>query len=124
MPASKFRSAVPVLLAGAASLAFAQGAAPAKAAQCFACHGSDGMAKMPDAPNLAGQNEGYLVKALHDFKAGRRENMPHGALACACRPILRDATVWAGSHAPGLQFTMGSEALSPVTFTLTGMRVW
>ena len=74
MPASKFRALVLALLTGAASLAYAQGAAPAKAAQCFACHGSDGIAKMPDAPNLAGQNESYLVKALHDFKSGHREN--------------------------------------------------
>ena len=45
-----------------------------KAAQCFACHGADGIAKLPDAPNLAGQNEAYLVKALHDFKKGERVN--------------------------------------------------
>lgn len=46
----------------------------AKAAQCFACHGADGVAKLPDAPNLAGQNESYLIKALHDFKKGERVN--------------------------------------------------
>lgn len=46
----------------------------AKAAQCFACHGADGVAKLPDAPNLAGQNEAYLIKALHDFKKGERVN--------------------------------------------------
>jgi cytochrome c553 len=74
MRASKPSIALTLLLACAASASFAQGAAPAKAAQCFTCHGSDGIAKMPDAPNLAGQNEGYLVKALEDFKSGRREN--------------------------------------------------
>lgn len=74
MPASKLGAVVLSLLALAACPAFAQGAAPAKAAQCFACHGSDGIAKMPDAPNLAGQNEAYLAKALHDFKSGHREN--------------------------------------------------
>jgi cytochrome c553 len=46
----------------------------AKAAQCFACHGVDGVAKLPEAPNLAGQNEAYLIKALHDFKKGARVN--------------------------------------------------
>jgi cytochrome c553 len=74
MRASKSRALLAAVLASAATLALAQGAAPAKAAQCFACHGSDGIAKMPDAPNLAGQNEAYLVKALHDFKSGKREN--------------------------------------------------
>jgi cytochrome c553 len=45
-----------------------------KAVQCQACHGLDGKAKLPDAPNLAGQNEQYLVKALGDFKTGERKN--------------------------------------------------
>jgi cytochrome c553 len=49
-------------------------AGKAKAAQCFACHGPDGMAKVPDAPNLAGQNESYLVKALNDYQSGARKH--------------------------------------------------
>jgi cytochrome c553 len=49
-------------------------AAKAKATQCFACHGADGLAKVPDAPNLAGQNESYLVKALNDYKSGARHH--------------------------------------------------
>jgi cytochrome c553 len=46
----------------------------AKAVQCQACHGLDGIAKIPEAPNLAGQNEDYLLKALKDFKSGERKN--------------------------------------------------
>jgi cytochrome c553 len=45
-----------------------------KALQCQACHGLDGMAKLPEAPNLAGQSEAYLVKALKDFRGGARKN--------------------------------------------------
>ncbi|SAL00908.1 cytochrome c family protein [Caballeronia calidae] len=45
-----------------------------KAAQCAACHGIDGMSKLPEAPNLAGQTEEYLVKALNDFRTGERKN--------------------------------------------------
>jgi cytochrome c553 len=45
-----------------------------KALQCQTCHGLDGMAKLPEAPNLAGQNEAYLVKALKDFRSGTRKN--------------------------------------------------
>ena len=45
-----------------------------KALQCQTCHGLDGMAKLPEAPNLAGQNEAYLVKALKDFRGGIRKN--------------------------------------------------
>lgn len=59
--------------ARAASGAEAQ-AGKAKAAQCFTCHGADGMSKVPDAPNLAGQNEIYLVKALNDYKSGARKH--------------------------------------------------
>jgi cytochrome c553 len=46
----------------------------AKAVQCAVCHGANGIATLPDAPNLAGQNEIYLVKALRDFKSGARKN--------------------------------------------------
>jgi cytochrome c553 len=45
-----------------------------KALQCQTCHGLDGMAKLPEAPNLAGQSEVYLVKALTDYKSGARRN--------------------------------------------------
>ena len=58
----------------AAPVVSAQTAAPAKAAQCFACHGANGIATMPDAPNLAGQNEIYLAKALQDFRSGARQH--------------------------------------------------
>lgn len=45
-----------------------------KAAQCQTCHGLDGLSKLPEAPNLAGQPEAYLVKALDDFRHGVRKN--------------------------------------------------
>jgi len=45
-----------------------------KAAQCAVCHGPNGIATLPEAPNLAGQNEIYLIKALREFKTGVRKN--------------------------------------------------
>lgn len=65
-----------VVSAGFACEAMAADAAKgrAKAIQCQACHGMDGVAKIPEAPNLAGQNEDYLVKALKDFRSGARQN--------------------------------------------------
>jgi cytochrome c553 len=72
---------VPVLMAGllalaasAPALAADLAAARGRAGQCFVCHGADGLAKVPDAPNLAGQNAAYLVKALKDYRSGKREN--------------------------------------------------
>jgi len=49
-------------------------AGKALAARCAVCHGADGIATAPDAPNLAGQNDLYLAKALRDFRSGAREN--------------------------------------------------
>jgi len=45
-----------------------------KALACQACHGMDGKAKIPEAPNLAGQSDIYLVKALKDYRGGARKN--------------------------------------------------
>src|SRR5262249_24451898 len=45
-----------------------------KALQCQTCHGMDGAAKLPEAPNLAGQSEIYLTKSLQDYRSGPRKN--------------------------------------------------
>lgn len=50
-----------------------------KAAVCMACHGPDGNSlALPEPaqpwPKLAGQVPEYIVKQIHDFKAGRRSN--------------------------------------------------
>jgi cytochrome c553 len=49
-------------------------AGKAKAAMCAVCHGLNGLAKNPEAPNLAGNNANYLVKQLKAFKSGERKN--------------------------------------------------
>ena len=66
-----------VLLVAAWSNAHAAGNVKAgreKAQMCEACHGLDGRSKMPEAPNLAGQVESYIVEQLKAFKAGDRKN--------------------------------------------------
>jgi cytochrome c553 len=45
-----------------------------KAAACQTCHGIDGLAKLPDAPHLAGQPAPYLERALRAYRAGERRN--------------------------------------------------
>lgn len=60
----------------AALTAFSSHAAPPKPARlglCAACHGEDGRARIPGAPNLAGQNADYLLSALHDYKTDARD---------------------------------------------------
>lgn len=47
-------------------------AGKARAAVCAACHGKDGIAQIPGYPNLAGQNEQYLVSSLNAYKNKQR----------------------------------------------------
>jgi cytochrome c553 len=77
----RVRVLVAALAASAVAIIAADSAAAAdikagrqKALQCQTCHGLDGVAKLPEAPNLAGQSEAYLVKALKDFRSGIRRN--------------------------------------------------
>ena len=42
------------------------------AVPCGACHGQNGVALVPGAPNLAGQNQRYLVAQLQMIKSGAR----------------------------------------------------
>ena len=66
------------LLCGATS-AWADGDAKAGAQKiktlgCIACHGRDGVSKLPEAPNLAGQVQIYLTSALGAYHSGARKN--------------------------------------------------
>lgn len=61
----------------------------AKALMCQACHGLDGLSKTPDAPNIAGQTEAYLVGQLQAFKSGARKNDAMSMVA----PSLSDKDV-------------------------------
>ncbi len=63
-----------VTCASAPALAGDAKAGRAKAIQCQTCHGLDGKSKLPEAPNLAGQVEQYLAKALKDYKTGARKD--------------------------------------------------
>ena len=47
-------------------------AGKSKAALCAACHGTNGMATVPTYPNLAGQNEPYLVSSLKAYRDKQR----------------------------------------------------
>src|SRR5262245_19236692 len=45
-----------------------------KASMCAVCHGLNGLAKNPEAPNLAGDNANYIMKQLHAFQSGARHH--------------------------------------------------
>lgn len=41
---------------------------------CGACHGQNGVPISPTIPIIWGQKENYLVKEIHDYRAGDRKN--------------------------------------------------
>jgi len=45
-----------------------------KAQMCAVCHGLDGIAKVPDAANLAGESSIYLTRQLEAFRKGDRKH--------------------------------------------------
>jgi cytochrome c553 len=45
-----------------------------KALLCQACHGIDGLSKVPDAPNIAGQTAAYVETQLQAFRSGVRKS--------------------------------------------------
>lgn len=64
------------MLLGSAGGACAGDAAAGKnkSAACTGCHGVNGVSSNPMWPNLAGQQEGYLVKQLQAFREGVRDD--------------------------------------------------
>jgi len=70
-----------IALALSAPVLAAPPAKPARLGLCAACHGEDGVAKIPGAPHLAGQKLDYLREALRQYRDGRRDI-----------PVMRAAT--------------------------------
>jgi cytochrome c553 len=72
-----------------------------KAAQvCAACHGAEGAKpSAPDQPVLAGQHYDYLVRALSDYKSGRRANpIMKGFAAGLSKQDIDDLAAWFSSQ--------------------------
>ncbi|MBI1203019.1 MAG: c-type cytochrome [Rhodopseudomonas sp.] len=59
------------------------------AAKCQMCHGLDGVSKLPQAPNLAGQVEPYLIEQMKAFHDGIRKNEMMSQIA----PGLSDSEI-------------------------------
>ncbi|HLE67818.1 MAG TPA: cytochrome c [Burkholderiales bacterium] len=109
----------PLKIAGAACAALALGlvqtaaakgnaeTGKAKAAQvCAACHGADGAKpSAPDQPILAGQYYDYLVKALSDYKSGKRSDpVMKGFAVSLSRQDMEDLAAWFASQKSNLHF--------------------
>jgi cytochrome c553 len=110
-------SARAILTVAAVALSMASGqsavaggkaeAGKAKAAQvCAACHGADGAKpSAPDQPILAGQYYDYIVKALADYKSGKRNNAIMKAFATPLSAQeMEDLAAWFSSQHSSLHF--------------------
>jgi cytochrome c553 len=67
--------------AASVSMAADMAAGKSRSMQCAACHGASGHAVAPMTPNLAGQDEDYLVQQLKDFRSGARQSETMSVIA-------------------------------------------
>lgn len=78
-------------------------AGKSKAETCGACHGADGNSAAGNVPVLAGQLEGYLVKALKDYRTGKRSNpIMTGMASPLSEQDMVDIAAYYASQAKGL----------------------
>ena len=61
------------------------------AANCAACHGSEGRSELPLVPSLAGQHSFYAITQLFLFRDGRRNDHPASAAMSALAKGMSDA---------------------------------
>lgn len=114
MPISRTAAAcLAVILTQAASVARADGQAPAMAraeaivqGQCFICHGMEGESSTPAFPRLAGQNARYVARQLADYQSGKRSSS-------AMQPMVKDLAQ-ADFEALGLYFSTRATSVHAV----------
>ncbi|TEW53875.1 cytochrome c4 [Psychromonas sp. RZ22] len=93
------------------NVAQAQGdmeAGKTKSATCAACHGADGNSPSNLYPKLAGQHYYYLVKQIHEYKSGAREDaIMAGMVAGLSDQDIKDIAAYFAAQ------TMTPETVSP-----------
>lgn len=84
--------------------AFAQAAGDREAGrklagQCRTCHGLDGLARIPIAPHIGGEPDGYIRAQLTAFRDGTRE---HEMMSIVARSLsdqqIADLAAWYSGH--------------------------
>jgi cytochrome c553 len=70
-----------------------------KSTTCHACHGPTGQSVQPIYPNLGGQHQNYLSKALHDYRDGTRKNPIMSGFASGLSDTdIEDLAAWYASQ--------------------------
>ncbi|WP_299819906.1 cytochrome c [uncultured Jannaschia sp.] len=73
----------------------------ALAGQCRTCHGLDGVAQIPVAPNIGGEPAPYLARQLEAFRSGARVNEMMSVVAASLSDAqIADLAAWYASHRP------------------------
>jgi cytochrome c553 len=95
-----FTAAGPTLAADTTTAGSAD-AGQAKSVTCAACHGMDGNSPNPEWPSIAGQHEGYLIKALQTFRSGERQNILMSGMAMPLTDAdIRDLAAYFAQQKP------------------------
>ncbi|MGB6272125.1 MAG: c-type cytochrome [Pseudolabrys sp.] len=87
----------------------------AKVQMCAACHGQNGVPTDPKTiPIIAGQQQSYLVKQLHDYRSGDRDNAVMSPIAkgLAQEDLRKIAAYFAAKSWPA-QHVAGASAPPP-----------
>ena len=67
-------AAIVIIDAGGVAAADAEAATRRAQTVCAGCHGPEGVSVNPLYPNLAGQQQEYLAKAMKDYRDGARSD--------------------------------------------------
>ncbi|CTQ34673.1 Cytochrome c4 precursor [Jannaschia rubra] len=69
------------------------------AGQCRTCHGLDGLARIPVAPNIGGEPAPYLERQLRAFRSGERVNEMMSVVASSLSDEqIADLAAWYAAH--------------------------
>lgn len=69
------------------------------AGMCRTCHGLDGYAVLPIAPNIGGESASYLARQLEAFRSGEREHEVMSVIAASLSDQqIADVSAWYASH--------------------------
>ena len=81
------------------------------AQRCAACHGLEGQSTSDDFPHLAGQHEQYLLKQLHNYRDGIRNDPIMNAvqLKGISDQGLADLAAWYAAQTPAEGVARGTD---------------
>lgn len=103
-----------LMLAGSLSAQELQGdreAGKKLAGQCRTCHGIEGLAKIPIAPNIGGEPFAYIASQLTAFREGTRE---HEMMSIVAKSLtdqnIADLAAWYSGHEATATLTVDPSA--------------